>query len=187
MRISVIGMFICLSTLIGCAEEESRWPLVRQSLSVMPLDTARTVIYLSVSDSTDTLFIDYGSRIFDFEGDGVDQREFVTQSITIRHLENRTNLNVRMITLGEFRADSFVISHITKGNFIELFLEFPEIRPDGETVFSEIYTIESDTIRNIFSDQTAEPVLLYRIFQVSNQTRAEINAVKMDNQYYRKI
>jgi hypothetical protein len=185
----LLSFVVMLSAVIlstACAEEEARWPLTLHGQELMPLDTARLVNYLNVQDTLDTLYMDYGSRVLDFEGEKTDLREFATQEIDVSHAEMNDLLMVKLENFGEFRAEFLSIKRRSDESGLEIMLEFPTITPAGETNFFPIYPIGDDTLMNVLSNTNQTPQLIYRLNESQAGLRGEIIAVKVNEQYYRK-
>lgn len=184
--LNVMTVFSAIMLSTACAEEEARWPLSLHGQDLMPLDTSKMVSYLNIQDTLDTMFLDYGQRIFDFEGENTDLREFVTQQILVSHSNFNEILIARLENFGAVRSEFLSIGSLGSGQSLDIMLEFPSIMPAGETQLFPFYLLSGDSLKNVLSNPNQTPQLLYRLNQGQSRVRGEIIAVKVNEQYYRK-
>ena len=172
-----------------CAREETVWPIVKQSIALMP-DSSVTHNFISIQDSTDTIVFDY-STYFESTLPFTNEQSVQTLSqIIICVGQNlNTRLNVTLTSLGVQQGDNLVFTDSEEYVCLALHINFPEIFTGENTEFREFFVVEDDTIRDVIIGHNPDNPNLSKLVYVVNLVgapQANINFIESNNTIYRR-
>jgi hypothetical protein len=186
MRIfSLIAFGLLLSF---CAREETVWPIVKQSIALMP-DSSVTHNFISIQDSTDTIVFNY-STYFEsttpLAGSDNESAQTLSQTVICAGQNLNTTLKVSLTSLGLQQGDKLIIRN-GEDICLALHLKFPEIFTGENTELRAFFVVEDDTIPDVIIGHCPDNENLSKLVYVVNlQGRANINFIESNNTIYRR-
>ncbi|MCH8546761.1 MAG: hypothetical protein LAT54_08510 [Cryomorphaceae bacterium] len=171
--------------LANCAREETIWPIVAQSRSLMP-DSVSQAPYININDVNDTVLLSFGAYIHNVVpiGDDGEAVESTSQLITMLHSTGNETFNLTIQSKGFEDGDKMTLRDM-EGNVrwaIEIFNS--QINPGEFTGIFPEFIAGNDTLLDVIVGERPAKNIEIFIFQPNGNRR--FIALKKDGIFYKK-